>query len=85
MGAVQSRMRTACAVAFIARPNSDRSPLYDVRKPAALVTRTRLRNDVIADDVVEPTHGQTNQMVGGACRDRTDDLMLAKHALSQLS
>src|SRR5215813_2543667 len=34
-----------------ARPNSDRSPLYDVRKPATLVTRTRMRSDVFADDI----------------------------------
>ena len=26
-----------------------------------------------------------HRKTGGACRDRTDDLMLAKHALSQLS
>ena len=30
-------------------------------------------------------HGFLGQDVGGARRDRTDDLMLAKHALSQLS
>ena len=31
------------------------------------------------------TPGPKDQKIGGARRDRTDDLMLAKHALSQLS
>ena len=34
---------------------------------------------------IETPSGQTKQEFGGARRDRTDDLMLAKHALSQLS
>jgi hypothetical protein len=45
-------------------------------------TRTRsmlrpARISVLMDEMLQPT--------GGASRDRTDDLMLAKHALSQLS
>ncbi|CCE02956.1 conserved exported hypothetical protein [Bradyrhizobium sp. STM 3809] len=34
--------------------------------------------------LAEPKQAQPAK-AGGACRDRTDDLMLAKHALSQLS
>jgi hypothetical protein len=33
----------------------------------------------------EPTEGQHGDPTGGARRDRTDDLLLAKQALSQLS
>jgi hypothetical protein len=33
----------------------------------------------------EPGASRRDQPSGGARRDRTDDLMLAKHALSQLS
>ena len=32
-----------------------------------------------------PASPQAKNMTGGGERDRTDDLMLAKHALSQLS
>ncbi len=32
-----------------------------------------------------PDNNKTARLHGGARRDRTDDLMLAKHALSQLS
>ena len=69
---------------MLARSNSDRSPLYDVRNHASPDPGEdrRMRSDVFADDefgrlTIKPS--------GGARRDRTDDLMLAKHALSQLS
>ena len=65
---------------------------------AAVLVRTRdMRNDVFADDVWSvPVQrcrhsGSASRSwlqpakAGGARRDRTDDLMLAKHALSQLS
>ena len=66
-------------------PNSDRSPLYDVRNPARASCEGRnVRSDVFADDFDE-TVCRSSIPSGGARRDRTDDLMLAKHALSQLS
>ncbi len=67
-------------------PNSDRSPLYDVRNPArASCEGQRMRSDVFADDGFDETTCRSSIPSGGARRDRTDDLMLAKHALSQLS
>ena len=94
-------------------PNSDRSPLYDVRNPARIVRRTSVRSDVsrticigrgffkvqasarlrsvelrrahFASSPAWQRHAEPNAKRGGARRDRTDDLMLAKHALSQLS
>jgi len=66
-------------------PNSDRSPLYDVRNPArASCEGHNVRSDVFADDF-DATACRSSIPSGGARRDRTDDLMLAKHALSQLS
>src|SRR3984893_10585534 len=51
-----------------------------------------MRSDVFADDLFRPRFSrprsprpQPSIPSGGARRDRTDDLMLAKHALSQLS
>ena len=89
-------------------PNSDRSPLYDVRNPASASCEGRdMRSDVSRTmigalfrqpvfalratpgtlrlwlRVAQPSVPKANR--GGARRDRTDDLMLAKHALSQLS
>ena len=66
-------------------PNSDRSPLYDVRYHAFVACLTgkpmspscNQKRICFLSDETNPT--------GGARRDRTDDLMLAKHALSQLS
>lgn len=70
---------------FSARSNSDRSPLYDVRKHAS---RSLVR-DAAADSVFRGrkvcSATPAIKPSGGARRDRTDDLMLAKHALSQLS
>ena len=72
-------------------PDSDRSPLYDVRNPALgvcedaeceVMFRGRLLFQTIClKHACEPV----NLASGGGRRDRTDDLMLAKHALSQLS
>ena|SRR5579883_1749271 len=90
------------------RPNSDRSPLYDVRKHAVhvrlndaceLMSRGRCRLRVNQQPVFALASFAGHASVflrgcatrslkakrGGARRDRTDDLMLAKHALSQLS
>src|ERR1700728_1962923 len=46
-----------------------------------------MRSDVFADDEYESLESRHRSSIpsGGARRDRTDDLMLAKHALSQLS
>lgn len=70
-----------------------RSPLHDVRQPASrgswidaiqnrLHGRANGKRDTIALAI---NRGSTQTRLGGARRDRTDDLMLAKHALSQLS
>ncbi len=70
-----------------------RSPLHDVRQPAS---RGSLRPDAIQnrlhgraisqrDTIAWRSTAVSTQRLGGARRDRTDDLMLAKHALSQLS
>jgi hypothetical protein len=92
-------------------PNSDQSPLYDVRNPAGAsrvgqrmrsdVSRTMFLAMVVGTDSPSSLyratpgtlhfalawlrHAQPKAKRGGARRDRTDDLMLAKHALSQLS
>jgi hypothetical protein len=68
-------------------PNSDRSPLYDVRYHAPRrPSGQRVRSDVSRTIMsrLEAAH-RSSISSGGARRDRTDDLMLAKHALSQLS
>jgi hypothetical protein len=68
--------------------NSDQSPLYDVRNPARASERTRRAKRCFADDVERSlvrAACRSSISSGGARRDRTDDLMLAKHALSQLS
>jgi hypothetical protein len=61
--------------------NSERSPLHDVRQHAAALRRMareggRAKFCSITDEQIP---------AGGARRDRTDDLLLAKQALSQLS
>jgi hypothetical protein len=63
-------------------PNSDQSPLYDVRNPAP--EGRNVRSDV-SRTMFERQPCRSSIPSGGARRDRTDDLMLAKHALSQLS
>ena len=74
---------------MLARSNPDRSPLYDVRNPApASCEGCNVRSDVSRTAMSEAIRGNLvdlRQPSGGARRDRTDDLMLAKHALSQLS
>ena len=64
---------------------SRKSSLYDVERSGHgfltehkhSQTLSLCQNDVVTSHQV--------QRIGGARRDRTDDLMLAKHALSQLS
>src|SRR6266567_2052242 len=68
-------------------PNSGRSSLYDVRYHAQHCPSGRcVRSDVSRTMMsrFEAAH-RSSISSGGARRDRTDDLMLAKHALSQLS
>jgi hypothetical protein len=57
---------------------SDRSPLHDVRQRRHLRPKALGRRKPI-------NHGRCGLPAGGARRDRTDDLLLAKQALSQLS
>jgi hypothetical protein len=59
---------------------SDRSPLHDVRHHAR-----RAENRRRADWYSRERIWQLGRPSGGARRDRTDDLLLAKQALSQLS
>ena len=90
-------------------PNSDRSPLYDVRYharrcPSGQRVRSDVSRTIYFGSVTGPSSlfrattwqpslrsGSPSRSwhqpakAGGARRDRTDDLMLAKHALSQLS
>ena len=64
---------------------SERSPLHDVRQHAR-------RNDAlegVSRNAISCFHGRVRKSIGitagGARRNRTDDLLLAKQALSQLS
>ena len=80
-------------------PNSDQSPLYDVRNPARASCEGRNVRSDVSRTIIQGHNGQPvfatiglaepklaqPAKAGGARRDRTDDLMLAKHALSQLS
>ena len=59
-----------------------RSPLHDVRQHARLVDRRSVRN-LFSRTNRNPASSLPRN--GGARRDRTDDLLLAKQALSQLS
>ena len=84
-----------------ARPMSNKPSLHDVRRSMAgrpegrrqtlLIRRTDAGAWHEAFRVPHPRSGtvarrrRDRQDAGGARRDRTDDLMLAKHALSQLS
>ena len=72
------------------------SLLHDVKQPAALAQRKRNSSTLdIASPMAAPTATMTTRgpsglrssglWSGGARRDRTDDLLLAKQALSQLS
>ena len=59
---------------------SDMFPLHDVKHPPATLTAA---SELLIDSGHVPASAAAAP--GGARRDRTDDLMLAKHALSQLS
>jgi hypothetical protein len=61
------------------RDFSDRSPLHDVKEPAGV------RSQIEASKTVSLDEFFSGDPAGGARRDRTDDLLLAKQALSQLS
>ena len=74
------------------RTTADRSPLHDVRQPAPRdrgSTRYKFKfmdeHWVGCAHVGLPTEAAGAAKIGGARRDRTDDLLLAKQALSQLS
>src|SRR4051812_37156081 len=72
-------LRTAPA----GRSQPDECPLHNVKqraKPSPLARTEDPANLCLTDEIIP---GSTR--CGGARRDRTDDLMLAKHALSQLS
>ena len=55
-------------------------PLHNVKEPRTLSPKFRYQNKqrILISDV-------WNLVIGGAGRNRTDDLLLAKQALSQLS
>ena len=74
------------------------NPLHSVKKPAVDLSPTaELANQMpnpsrcqawqfpYADHALNPEPKEANGRFGGAGRDRTDDLLLAKQALSQLS
>lgn len=71
------------------RKNSERSPLHDVRQHAHRRPRGRAKTRILVSlDEPAPSPARNEQRArvrGGARRDRTDDLLLAKQALSQLS
>ena len=81
------RLRMRFRKLLLQIPNSDQSPLYDVRDitHAAVhpdsACEVMFRGRLLARQAVR----RSSISSGGARRDRTDDLMLAKHALSQLS
>ena len=65
------------------RENPDKASIHDVRKQAVR-SRTAKRHD--KRDLMDARAVIRRRPVnGGARRDRTDDLLLAKQALSQLS
>src|SRR5436190_9182860 len=59
--------------------------MSEITHAATLVRMDNMRSDVFADDDFGTQARRSSISAGGARRDRTDDLMLAKHALSQLS
>ena len=77
-----------------ARARSEK-PIHDDKeqdKPQGLVRAREpkfranlLRQPRTIEDPHPSSEGRPRHQIGGAGRDRTDDLMLAKHALSQLS
>src|SRR3954452_14349853 len=66
-------------------PNPDRSPLYDVRNPARASCEGQRCEVMFSRTILMEATCSSFDPSGGARRDRTDALMLAKHALSQLS
>jgi hypothetical protein len=68
------------------RQLAERSPLHDVRQPAPRRSRIGAAQDQIHGRVRKAVMGcRGPPALGGARRNRTDDLLLAKQALSQLS
>ena len=68
--------------------SSDRSPLHDVRKHVLQASQAHNTNRLTSGRAfVEARRAKASlpNPTGGARRDRTDDLLLAKQALSQLS
>ena len=65
---------------------SDRSPLHDVRHHACRSTKSTTCGFFVSHERVSKADcSKPAALSGGARRDRTDDLLLAKQALSQLS
>jgi hypothetical protein len=84
--------RTAFGAHITVQPDADpvRSPLHDVRQHAHAPPYRRNNAKFLFASFeayfrTSRSHTQHTHRLGGARRDRTDDLMLAKHALSQLS
>jgi hypothetical protein len=75
---------SAPSVTFDGQRRSDRSPLHDVRYHGRRRRCRRCPNSVSHERVL-PIAQSIARPSGGARRDRTDDLLLAKQALSQLS
>jgi hypothetical protein len=70
------------------RDHPDMFPLHDVLEPAnPLISAHCVTNGISETFCMDEAAASAinRKLLGGARRDRTDDLMLAKHALSQLS
>ena len=93
----QARLDMGVGRSSSLRTTADRSPLHDVRQPASRDRRpTRYKFRCMdecsgreardLDQTDRPSSAPKLALkLGGARRDRTDDLLLAKQALSQLS
>ena len=81
LGAISS---SRCQTARTRRAISERARIHfgASRLPIAL---RDLRNEALPDEPITSLANPTKNEPGGARRDRTDDLLLAKQALSQLS
>jgi hypothetical protein len=77
----------AFRTSFLFTMSNDRSTMRSAighrRDPRDAMTHSCLQTSL--GHRCSPNNDRPNQISGGARRDRTDDLMLAKHALSQLS
>ena len=86
----QARPRMSAYTAHHCAHTAERSPLHDVRQPAPR-DRGSTRYKSRCMDEFRKARSRHNRStaappkIGGARRDRTDDLLLAKQALSQLS